>query len=111
LPTECPWRTSSLINCGWAAAFWPVTKNVAFICLFKSSFNNSDLFVAGAAWASGGWYIYTEAAFSNGNDFVGNEAGYGATPSGLTYFTSNRFGANPTDEWEYRFNINLGYYF
>jgi hypothetical protein len=76
----------------------------------ESSFNNSDLFVAGAAWASGGWYIYTEAAFSNGNDFVGNEAGYGSVPAGSGGF-SNRFGANPTDEWEYRFNINLGYYF
>jgi hypothetical protein len=76
----------------------------------ESSFNDSGLFVAGAAWASGGWYIYSEAAFSNGNDFVGNEAGYGA-PSTLPYFTSNRLGANPSNDWEYRFNINFGYYF
>jgi hypothetical protein len=33
--------------------------------------------MAGAAWASGGWYICSKAAFSNWNDFVGNEGGYG----------------------------------
>jgi hypothetical protein len=63
----------------------------------------------GDSWGSGGWYIYSEFAFSNGNDFVGNEAGYGDYPGDV--WASNRFGANPTDEWEYRFNINFGYYF
>ncbi len=77
----------------------------------ESGFNDSDLATLGAAWASGGWYIYTDLVYSNGNDFVGNEAGYGAAPAELPYFTSNRFGANPTDDWEYRFNINFGYYF
>jgi hypothetical protein len=76
----------------------------------QDGFNDSELLVVGSAWSSGGWYIYTEWAYSNGNDFVGNKAGYGA-PAGLPYFTSNRFGANPTDDWEYRVNINLGYYF
>jgi hypothetical protein len=51
-------------------------------------------------------YCYSD----EGNYSVGNKAGYGA-PAGLPYFTSNRFGANPTDDWEYRVNINLGYYF
>mgnify|MGYP006279907057 CR=1 FL=1 len=74
-----------------------------------SDFNNSEMFVLGAAWGRGGWYIYTDLALSDGNDFVGNEAGYGANPA--PGFSSNRFGANPTDEWEYRFNINFGYYF
>jgi hypothetical protein len=57
------------------------------------------MFVLGAAWANKGWYIYTDLAYSNGNDFVGNESGW------------SRFGANQDDEWEYRFNINFGYYF
>ena len=65
-----------------------------------SSFNDSDLFTLGAAWGRGGWYIYTELARSNGNDFVGNESGF-----------DSRFGANPDDAWENRFNLNFGYYF
>ncbi|MFW6081702.1 MAG: hypothetical protein ACOC7W_07295 [Desulfosalsimonas sp.] len=65
----------------------------------KSSFNDSEMVVVGSAWARGGWYIYTDLAFSNGNDFVGGE----------NY--DQRFGANPDDEWRYRFNINFGYYF
>ncbi|WPJ94018.1 hypothetical protein SH580_11295 [Coraliomargarita algicola] len=81
----------------------------------ESGFNDSDLFVVGSAWARGGWYIYTEVAASNGNDFIGNEAGYGDPTSGATnddgVFQSSRFGANPTNEWETRFNINFGYYF
>jgi len=72
-------------------------------------FNDSDLLTIGAAWARGGWYIYTDLAYSNGNDFVGNESGYGDNPA--PYFTSNRFGSNPEENWEYRFNINFGYYF
>ncbi|MGA9573099.1 MAG: hypothetical protein WBS20_04030, partial [Lysobacterales bacterium] len=43
----------------------------------EPGFNNSDLFIIGAAWSRGGWYIYTEVAASNGNDFIGDEAGYG----------------------------------
>jgi hypothetical protein len=77
----------------------------------ESSFNDSTLVTAGAAWASGGWYIYSEVAYSNGNDFVGNEAGYGSPPAGLPYWASDRFGTNTSNEWEYRVNINLGYYF
>lgn len=66
----------------------------------ESSFNDSEFITAGAAWARGGWYIYTEAGFSNGNDFIGNENGF-----------NSRFGANPNDDWQTRFNVNLGYYF
>lgn len=81
----------------------------------EAGFNDSDLFAVGAAWGRGGWYIYTELVASSGNDFVGNKAGYGDPTSGATnsdgVFQSNRFGSNPTNEWETRFNINLGYYF
>lgn len=54
----------------------------------------------GAAWANGGWYIYTDLAYSNGNEFVGGETPFG-----------DRLGANIDDSWQYRFNTNFGYYF
>ncbi len=66
----------------------------------ESDFNDSELVTLGAAWASGGWYIYSEVAFSNGNEFVGGETAYG-----------DRLGANADDDWLYRLNLNLGYYF
>jgi hypothetical protein len=66
----------------------------------KSSYNDSELFVLGAAWANGGWYIYTDLAYSNGNEFVGGETPFG-----------DRLGANIDDKWQYRFNTNFGYYF
>jgi hypothetical protein len=78
-----------------------------------SGFNDSDLFTIGAAWGRGGWYIYSEFAWSNGNDFVGNLGGYGDSgPADLDgRFSSNRFGSNPAEDWQYRFNLNFGYYF
>ena len=71
--------------------------------------NDSSLNVTGMAIASGGWYIYVDYAYSNGNYFVGNEGDvYGGT-----YETSSvgDFGANLNDDWNGRFNINFGYYF
>ena len=65
-----------------------------------AGFNDSNLLILGAAWARGPWYIYTEAAFSSGNDFIGNEGGF-----------NSRFGSNPTNDWQTRYNINFGYYF
>ncbi|MFO7809603.1 hypothetical protein [Guyparkeria sp.] len=65
-----------------------------------SGFNDSELLTVGAAWGSGGWYIYTDLAFSNGNEFVGGDTAFG-----------DRLGANPDDDWLTRFNINFGYYF
>ena len=66
----------------------------------ESSFNDSDLTTLGAAWGSGGWYIYTEVAYSTGNEFVGGETTFG-----------DRLGANADDDGQYRYNINFGYYF
>ncbi|MFO8048119.1 MAG: hypothetical protein R6U29_03705, partial [Desulfosudaceae bacterium] len=66
----------------------------------EDDFHDSEMFVAGAAWANGGWYIYSDLAFSNGNDFIGSSGG-----------CNNRFGDNPDHDWLYRFNINFGYYF
>ncbi|QID17566.1 carbohydrate porin [Nitrogeniibacter mangrovi] len=66
----------------------------------EHGFNDSDLVTVGAAWAHGGWYIYSELAMSNGNEFVGGESAYG-----------DRLGANADDKWQSRFNLNFGYYF
>ncbi|MGZ0655608.1 hypothetical protein ACWPKO_11680 [Coraliomargarita sp. W4R53] len=66
----------------------------------ESDFNDSEFVTVGAAWARGNWFIYTEIATSNGNDFVGGENGY-----------DSRFGSNPNDDWQSRFNVNFGYYF
>jgi outer membrane murein-binding lipoprotein Lpp len=72
-----------------------------------SNFNDSQLAIVGAAWASGGWYIYTDLAFSDGNYFVGDKGdNYSNIIDGV-----GDFGVNGNDEWNYRFNINFGYYF
>ena len=61
--------------------------------------NDSTMNVTGAAIASGGWYIQVDYAYANGNYFVGNDGSY------------DDFGSNQTDDWEGRFNVNVGYYF
>ncbi len=66
----------------------------------ESDFNDSELATLGAAWGHGGWYIYTDLVFSNGNEFVGGDTSYG-----------DRLGANADNDWLKRFNINFGYYF
>ncbi|WP_019584309.1 hypothetical protein [Thioalkalivibrio sp. ALE16] len=73
---------------------------VSSIVKSESSFNSSDLVVLGAAWGRGNWYIYTDLAFSNGNEFVGWDAQF-----------YDRLGSNNDDNWQTRFNLNLGYYF
>lgn len=74
-----------------------------------TEFNDSALNVLGMAIARGGWYIYVDWAYSNGNLFVGNEGDVFAE----TYRGSRvgDFGANLNDDWLSRFNINFGYYF
>jgi hypothetical protein len=75
----------------------------------NDSFNDSAMNVTGFAIANGGWYIYVDYAYSNGNYFVGNEGDV----YGDTYLESSvgDFGANGNDDWNGRFNINFGYYF
>ncbi|RLQ22469.1 hypothetical protein DWB85_07565 [Seongchinamella sediminis] len=69
--------------------------------------NDSEMITLGAAWASGGWYIYTDYVWSNGNLFIGNEGDdYTNIYNGV-----GDFGANGNDAWNYRLNINFGYYF
>ena len=72
-----------------------------------SEYNDSDMFMLGSAWASGGWYIYSDLAYSNGNLFVGNKGdNYSSIYDGV-----GDFGVDGNNKWNYRFNLNLGYYY
>lgn len=70
------------------------------------SFNDSALNVTGVAIARGGWYIYVDYAYSNGNYFVGDKGDDYSDITGV-----GDFGVNGNDSWNGRFNINFGYYF
>ena len=70
------------------------------------NFNDSELFILGSGWAAGGWYIYTDLAYSNGNLFVGNRSDDFARIDGV-----GDWGINGNDRWNYRLNVNLGYYY
>jgi hypothetical protein len=86
-----------------------VLPYIEYSSMIKDSdlFNDSELLIVGAAWSSGGWYIYTDMAFSNGNLFVGNIGDdYSNVFDGV-----GDFGANGNNRWNSRFNINFGYYF
>ncbi len=72
----------------------------------EGEFNDSQLFILGSAWARGGWYIYSDLAYSNGNYFVGNKGDNYGNITGV-----GDFGVAGNDEWNYRLNINLGYYY
>ena len=73
----------------------------------EGDFNDSQMVTLGAAWASGGWYIYSDLVYSNGNYFVGND---GDDYSNL-FDGVGDFGVAGNDKWNYRFNLNFGYYF
>lgn len=95
------WETPQV---GWLDSITPYVE-YSSIMKTASGFNDSEMITLGSAWARGGWYIYTDWVFSNGNDFVGTESGFNGAGS------LGRVGANLDDEWESRFNINFGYYF
>jgi hypothetical protein len=95
---------------GWLDYVLPYVE-YSSIMKEEDGFNDSELFTLGAAWARGGWYIYTEWVTSNGNDFVGNEPDGSFGDDDFDLFSSRRFGSNPGDDWQSRFNINFGYYF
>lgn len=88
-----------------------ITPYLEYSSLVKRAggFNDSQMIVLGTAFARGGWYIYADLAFSNGNDFVGNRK-VSAASAPIGGFTS-QFGENSDDSWQTRFNINFGYYF
>ncbi len=71
------------------------------------SAHDSSMLTLGAAWASGGWYIYTDYVRSNGNLFIGNQGDNYAN----IYQGVGDFGIDGNHRWNDRFNINFGYYF
>lgn len=139
IDSDNPWGTDTLVPMGAYDFAWPaaakawipavslsykqetpqipwldyVLPYVEYSSIIKdeSDFNNSDMFVVGAAWARGGWYIYSDLAYSNGNYFVGTEAANGGADDYSSLYGVGDFGANGNDKWNYRFNLNLGYYF
>ncbi len=73
----------------------------------EGDYNDSQMWTLGAAWASGSWYIYSDLVYSNGNYFIGDDGDdYSNIFNGV-----GDFGLTGNDKWNYRFNINLGYYF
>ena len=130
-----PWGTDALIPMGAYDFAWPVATKAwipavslsykyettlipwldyvlpyveySSIIQDENDFNNSQMFTLGAAWSRGGWYIYSDFVYSNGNFFIGDD---GDDYSNI-YHGVGDFGANGNDKWNYRFNINFGYYF
>ena len=72
------------------------------------NFNNSTLITLGASWTVlGALYVYSDLALSNGNFFVGNDGdSYDNILTGV-----GDFGANGNNSWNWRANLNFGYYF
>ena len=131
-----PWGTDTLIPMGAYDFAWPVATKAwipavsvsyqvdtpqigwldyvlpyleySSIIKDEDSFNNSQMWTLGAAWARGGWYIYSDLAYSTGNYFVGDD---GDDYANIVDRGVGDFGVTGNDKWNYRFNINLGYYF
>ena len=130
-----PWGTDTLIPMGAYDFAWPVatrawipavslsykyeTRQIPWldyvlpyleysnIIKDEGDFTDSQMWTLGAAWAHGGWYVYSDLVYSNGNYFVGDDGDdYSNIFDGV-----GDFGVNGNDKWNYRFNINLGYYF
>lgn len=130
-----PWGTDALIPMGAYDFAWPVatqawipavsvsyrydTPQIGWldyvlpyleysnIVKDESDFNDSQMVTLGAAWASGGWYIYSDLVYSNGNYFIGNDGDdYSNIFDGV-----GDFGVTGNDKWNYRFNVNFGYCF
>jgi hypothetical protein len=135
IDSDNPWGTDTLIPMGAYDFAWPVATRawlpavslsyrydtpqlgwldyvlpyVEYSNILKdeNDFNDSQMVTLGAAWSRGGWYIYSDLVYSNGNYFVGNDGDdYSNIFDGV-----GDFGVTGNDKWNYRFNINLGYYF
>jgi hypothetical protein len=105
IPAIAVSRTVATDNIDWLDS---ITPYIEYSSIIKdaSAFNDSEMLVIGAAWARGGWYIYTDFAYSNGNYFVGSDGDDYSTFAGV-----GDFGINGNDSWNARYNINFGYYF
>ncbi|MCY3825765.1 MAG: hypothetical protein OXG10_00050 [Candidatus Dadabacteria bacterium] len=132
---DTPWGTGDLIPMGAFNFAWPVASeawipavslryngiNAADISWLdgvtpyvewssimnkKGDLNSSSLWTFGTMWYWGSLYIYTELGLSDGNYFVGGEGDDYSSIYGV-----NDFGASGNNEWQKRFNVNVGYYF
>ena len=134
---ETPWGTGDLIPMGAYDFAWPIastglipglslryggidTSGISWVnsvtpylewsSIMKSveNFNNSTLITLGASWTVlGALYVYSDLALSNGNFFVGNDGdSYDNILTGV-----GDFGANGNNSWNWRANLNFGYYF
>ena len=134
---ETPWGTGDLIPMGGYDFAWPiaskglvpglslryggidasgiswvnsVTPYLEWSTIMKSveNFNNSTLITLGASWTVlGSLYVYSDLALSDGNFFVGNDGdSYDNILTG-----AGDFGANGNNSWNWRANLNFGYYF
>ncbi len=134
---ETPWGTGDLIPMGAYDFAWPiaskgmipalslryggidasgiswltsVTPYIELSTIMKSveGFNNSTMVIMGGSWTLfGALYVYSDLALSNGNFFVGNDGDvYDNILTGV-----GDFGANGNDSWNWRANLNFGYYF
>lgn len=65
----------------------------------ESEYNDSQQFVVGALFQIGAALIYTDFAFGRNQPFIGP-----------AYSTALAEG-DPDDDWEFRFNLNVGFYF
>ncbi|QFU74737.1 hypothetical protein EY643_03195 [Halioglobus maricola] len=134
IDADNPWNTDDLLPFGAYDFAWPVATDawlpaislayrmdldgvswldyvmpyLEYSAIVKSAsgYSDSEMAVAGAAWSSGGWYIYSDLAYSNGNYFVGDEGDDYSRVDGV-----GDFGVAGNDEWNYRLNLNFGYYF
>ena len=92
-----------------------VTPYIEWSTIMKTveGFNNSTLMTLGASWTIfGSLYTYSDFALSNGNGFVGNVDADGNKEDYANIYTgAGDYGANGNDAWNWRININFGYYF
>ena len=77
------------------------------------NYNNSTLITLGGSWTLfSALYLYSDLALSNGNFFVGNVDADGNQEDYANIYTgAGDFGANGNNAWNWRANLNFGYYF
>ncbi|HCS89215.1 MAG: hypothetical protein N838_08855 [Thiohalocapsa sp. PB-PSB1] len=135
IDADNPWGTDALVPMGAYDFAWPVAADAwipaaslsylyeanripwldsvrpyleySTIVKQDSDYSDSELWVLGAAWARQGWYIYTDLAYANGNYFVGDD---GDNYSNIFRGVGD-FGVDGNRKWNYRLNLNFGYYF
>ena len=92
-----------------------VTPYIEWSTIMKSvdNYNNSTLITLGGSWTLfSALYVYSDLALSNGNSFVGNVDADGNQEDYANIYTgAGDFGANGNNAWNWRANLNFGYYF